>query len=103
MRIAIVLATAADRGRAVGLAQAARRRGLTVGLFAMHDGVKALSKEPGEVAALVDDGCDVIVCATSGDRDAVELPALERLGAVIGSQDDHAALVHRADRVVAFT
>jgi hypothetical protein len=103
MRIAIVLATAADVGRAVGLAQAARRRRLTVGLFAMHDGVKALSQAPAAVAALVDDGCDVIVCATSGDRAAVDLPALERLGATVGSQDDHAALVHRAARVVAFT
>lgn len=103
MRIAIVLGTAKDRGRAIGLAQAARRRGLTVGLFAMHDGVKALSKEPTSVAALVDEGADVIVCATSGDRDAIDLQALERLGVVVGSQDDHAALVHRADRVVAFT
>lgn len=103
MRIAIVLATAADVGRAVGLAQAARRRGLTVGIFAMHAGVPALGGEAAAVAALVDDGCDVIVCATSADRAAVDLAAFERIGATIGSQDDHAALVHRAAKVVAFT
>jgi hypothetical protein len=103
VRIAIVLGTRGDLARAVGLAHAARRRGIEVGVFAMHDGVRALATAPAHVAALVDDGCDVVVCATSGDRDAVALPELERIGAVVGSQDDHAALVHRAERVVAFT
>lgn len=103
MRVAIVLGTRGDVERAAGLAQAARRRGLVVGLFAMHDGVRALAREPATIASLVDDGCDVIVCATSGDRDAVDLAEVARLGATVGSQDDHAALVHRADRVVAFT
>ena len=51
------------------------------------------------VAALVDDGHEVIGCATSADAAGIELAAL---GVVVGSQDDHAALCAWADRVVAF-
>jgi hypothetical protein len=101
-RLAIVIATRGDVARAVGLALAARRRRLDVGVFAMHDAVAALATAPELVVALVEDGCEVIVCATSGDRDGVRIAELERLGATEGSQDDHAALVHRAQRVVAF-
>jgi len=31
------------------------------------------------------------------------LEAVAAPGVIVGSQDDHAAIVHRADRVVAFT
>ena len=50
--------------------------------------------------ALVDDGCDVVACATNLDRARLASAAP---GVVAGSQDDHAAQVRRADRVVAFT
>ena len=100
--LGLVLATgaAADLHAVVGLARAARRRGLPVTLFAMHDGVAALAAVPAIVAALADDGCELIGCATSADAAAIELRGL---GLIIGSQDDHAALAHRAHRLVAFT
>jgi len=101
--LALILATppeVGDLARAAGLAAAARRRGLAVGLFAMDHGVRSLAAAPAVVAAMLDDGCDVIACATSADALGIDAAAL---GAQVGSQDDHAALCHRADRVVAFT
>ena len=100
--LGLVLATAAadDRAAVVGLAHAARRRGLAVTVFAMHDGVAALAAVPAVIAALTDDGCELIGCATSADARGI---ALADLGLIVGSQDDHAALAHRAHRLVAFT
>ena len=100
--LGIILATGdvADLHAVVGLARAARRRGLPVTLFAMHEGVAALAAVPAIVASLLDDGCELIGCATSADAAAIDLRAL---GLIIGSQDDHAALAHRAWRLVAFT
>lgn len=98
-RLGLVLATATDLPLVRGLAHAAARRGLAVRVFAMHAGVRALAGDPAAVAALLDDGHEVIACATSADAAGV---ALAELGVVAGSQDDHAALCAWADRVVAF-
>lgn len=98
-RLGLVLAAAGDLGHVAGLAHAARRAGVAVRVFAMHDGVRALAAAPAAVAALLDDGVEVAACATSADRDGV---ALAPLGLAPGSQDDHAALVAGADRLVAF-
>ncbi len=100
--LGLVLATADpdDVATLAGLAQAARRRGLAVTVFAMHDGVAALAAAPAVVAALTDDGCELIGCATSADARGLVMPVL---GLTLGSQDDHAALAHRAHRLVAFT
>ena len=100
--LGLVLATAdpGDVAALAGLAHAARRRGLTVTVFAMHDGVAALAAAPAVISALTDDGCELIGCATSADARGLELAAL---GLTVGSQDDHAALAHRAHRLVAFT
>ncbi len=96
--LAVIVSTPPERGdfeRAEALARAARARGLEVGLFLMSEA--AVWGADARAAALVDDGCDVVVCGTSlGERRAAA-------GVVVGSQDDHAALVHRADRVVALT
>jgi hypothetical protein len=95
VKLAIVVALAGDTPRAERLARAARAAGAEVSLFMMA--AAAPWAEGAGAAGLVDDGCDVIVCATSfGDRRAAP-------GVVIGSQDDHAAIVSRADRVVALT
>jgi sulfur relay (sulfurtransferase) complex TusBCD TusD component (DsrE family) len=100
VNLAIVLGTGDDLDRAVRLARAARAAGVEVGVFAMDDGVAALAADPAAVAALVDDDCDVVACAHSAHvRGLTEAD----VGVLLGSQDDHAALVHRADRVVAFT
>jgi len=99
-QLAIVLGTRADLPRAAGLARAARARGTEVALFAMDDGVAALAGARAEVEALLDDDCEVVACAQSahvrglGEAD---------VGVLLGSQDDHARMVHAADRVVAFT
>lgn len=100
--LGLVLATddAGDLRAVAGLARAARRRRMAVTVFAMHDGVAALAAAPALVAALADDGCELIGCATSADARAIDLRAL---GVAVGSQDDHAALAHRAHRLVAFT
>lgn len=100
-RMTLVVSTPPGRGdlpRAVDLALAARRRGVDVDVFVMSDAVAGLA--PAVIAELVDVGCDVVACATSADELGVDL---DGTGATLGSQDDHAAAVHRADRVVAFT
>lgn len=99
--LGLVLASAApaDRAAVCGLALAARRRGLAVTVFAMHDGVRGLAAAPAACAALVDDGVELIGCATSAAAAGIDLQAL---GIAVGSQDDHAALAHRAVRLVAF-
>ncbi len=100
MHLAIVLGTRDDLGRAARLALAARARGLEVAMFAMHDGVSALAADRATLATLLDDDCEVIACASSAhDRGLAEAD----VGVLLGSQDDHAAIVHKAHRVVAFT
>lgn len=100
MRLCIVLSTRGDLARATRLAHAARAGGVEVDVFAMHDGVAALAGARAALTALLDDDCEVIACATSATERRLDEAAV---GVLLGSQDDHAAMVHRADRVVAFT
>lgn len=98
MVLTVVVSTPPARGdfeRAEVLSRAARARGLEVGLFLMSDA--AVWGASARASALVEEGIDVVVCATSLGATAAAP------GVIVGSQDDHAALVHRADRVVAFT
>lgn len=98
MVLGLIVSTPPSRGdfeRAEAIARAARARGLEVGLFLMSEA--AVWGADARAAALAEDGCEVVVCGTS----LGSLPAAP--GVVVGSQDDHAALVHRADRVVALT
>ena len=97
-RLAIVVATPPARGdceRAERLAQAARRRGLDVDVFLMADAAGFAADA--RAAALVEDGCEVVVCGTNFG------PGAAAPGVIVGSQDDHARMVARADRVVALT
>ena len=100
-RLAIIVSTPPERGdfeRAERLARAARVRGVEVGIFLMDTAAVWGAHE--RASRLVnEDGCDVLLCGTNAGKQGVMLAA----GVVEGSQDDHAALVHRADRVVAFT
>jgi len=101
-RLAIIVSTAPERGdfeRAERLARAARARGVEVGLFLMGEAV-LWGRDPKAAALVNEDACDVVLCGTNAARLGVAGVAA---GVVEGSQDDHAALVHRADRVVAFT
>lgn len=101
--LAIVVSTPPERGdleRAFSLAGAARNLGAEVSVFFMHTAVAGLLDRAESCEALAAEGVDLIACASSAEslglrEDALPLPA--------GSQDDHAALVHRAERVVAFT
>jgi hypothetical protein len=97
MTLGLVVARAADFGHVEALASAARARGLEVGVFLMDEAVRFAADPRG--AALLDEGCEVWACGLSVTRAGIECAR----GIVAGSQDDHAALVHRADRVVAFT
>jgi sulfur relay (sulfurtransferase) complex TusBCD TusD component (DsrE family) len=100
-RLAIILSTAPERGdfeRVERLARAARARGIEVAIFLMHQAITWAGHE--RASALVnDDGCDLHFCGTNAARVGV----VAGPGVIEGSQDDHAAIVHRADRVVAFT
>jgi sulfur relay (sulfurtransferase) complex TusBCD TusD component (DsrE family) len=99
-QLAVVLGRAGDLSRAAALCHAARSAGVEVAVFAMADAVGDLAAAPAALAALLDDGVEVVACAHSAQlRGLCEAD----LGVTLGSQDDHAAIVHRADRVVAFT
>jgi sulfur relay (sulfurtransferase) complex TusBCD TusD component (DsrE family) len=98
--LALILGTAHDLVRAARLAHAARAKGVEVQLFAMDDGVAALAADRAALQALLDDDCEVIACAQSAH---VRGLGEDEVGVLLGSQDDHAAFVHRAERVVAFT
>jgi hypothetical protein len=101
-RLALIVATSPDRGdfaRAERLARAARGRGLHVDLFLMA--AAATWAADARAAALVEEGCEVVVCGTNfvgGGAGRAAAP-----GVIVGSQDDHARIVGRADRVVALT
>ncbi len=103
LRLALIVSTppvAGDFQRAFSLARAARARNIDVGLFFMHEAVTGLPTRRSALSALADDGCELIACASSAEQFAI---SSEDLPLILGSQDDHAALVQRADRVVAFT
>ncbi|MBS1121183.1 MAG: hypothetical protein H6Q90_3411 [Deltaproteobacteria bacterium] len=97
MKLGIVLATAADLGHAVALALAARRARHEVAMFAMDAGCSALATNPLLAQELLDADCELTACSNS----AVGLTLVD--GIERGSQDDHAAVLATADRVVAFT
>lgn len=100
MKLGVVLARREDLGLAREVSAAARRAGDEVRWFVMDEGVEAV-RAPGS-GALVDElegELEVIACATSVDQRAVATAPWVQLG----SQDDHAALLAWADRVVALT
>ena len=102
-RLALVVSTLPERGdleRALALARAACAAGMDVGIFFMDEAVAGL---PGARALLEDvaeRGCELVACASSAHARGL---SEDDVGMLLGSQDDHAALVHRAHRVVAFT
>jgi hypothetical protein len=97
VKLGIVLSTRADLATATAIAHAARRARHEVALFAMDAGCNALAEDVGAAQALLDDDCEVVCCSNSAV--GLELPD----GIARGSQDDHAAIVQTADRVVALT
>ena len=102
-QLALILSTPEERGdfaAALALARAARDANIEVGMFFMADAVAALPRQRAAIAGLVDHGVEVIACASSAHGYGL---SEGDCGMLLGSQDDHAALVHGADRVVAFT
>jgi sulfur relay (sulfurtransferase) complex TusBCD TusD component (DsrE family) len=102
-RLTIVVSTAAESGdleAAFELARAASACGAYASLFFMSDAVAGLPARRAELAELADDGCELAVCAASAARAGL---GEEDIGMPLGGQDDHAAMVSRADRVVSFT
>jgi len=101
--LALIVSTPAERGdfaAALALARAARDADVEVGMFFMSAAVAALPHRRDDLRALADDSVDLIACASSAHALGLDEAAC---GMLLGSQDDHAALVHKADRVVAFT
>ena len=97
MKLGIVLGTRADLRHAAALALAARRARHEVAIFAMDAGCAALAAEPAVAQELLDADCELTACSNS----AVDLELPD--GIVRGSQDDHAAILGTADRVIALT
>jgi hypothetical protein len=97
VKLGIILATQEDLRHAHALALAARRARHEVSIFAMDAGCAALAAEPGLARELVDADCGITACSNS----AVDLELVE--GIARGSQDDHAAVIATADRLVALT
>jgi hypothetical protein len=97
VKLGIVLATHDDLPRAAALALAARRARHEVAMFAMDAGVPALAAAPDTVTQLLDADCEITACSNSAV--GIDLPD----GILRGSQDDHAAVLGTADRVVALT
>lgn len=103
-RLALVVSTpvaSGDFAIAADLALAARARHIDVAMFFMDAVVTGLVTCSARLAELADSGCDLVVCASSAEQCRATPTELPQLG--FGSQDDHAAIVHKADRVVAFT
>jgi sulfur relay (sulfurtransferase) complex TusBCD TusD component (DsrE family) len=109
-RLALVVSTAPARGdrgdgdldleRALALARAACDQGVDVGIFFMDQALDGLMAAQPALRELAELGCDLIACASSASARGL---SEDDVGMLLGSQDDHAALVSRAHRVVAFT
>jgi hypothetical protein len=97
VKLGVVLATRADLAHALAIALAARRAEHEVSMFAMDAGCAALSEDPATAQLLLDEDIEITACSNS----AVGLSLVD--GITRGSQDDHAAIVGTANRVVAFT
>jgi len=96
----VVVSAAANIDLAFDLALGARERSIDVDVFLMADAVAAATERHARIAQLADAGCELIACAQSAsDRGLSE----SEVGMFLGSQDDHAAIVGRVDRLVAFT
>ena len=100
MKLAIVVSRDDDWRDARELAIAARAAEADVAMFVMDAAVPALAADADGRAALIEADCELVACATSAHLLGLSAAAV---GVVLGSQDDHAAIVHKADRVVAFT
>lgn len=102
-RLALIVSTGPERGdmvRAHALAMAAAAMGVDVGIFFMDEAVAGLPGARALIGELIEEGCELCACASSAHARGL---GEAEVGMLLGSQDDHAALVHRADRVVAFT
>jgi hypothetical protein len=97
VKLGIVLATRADLEHALAIALAARAARHEVAMFAMDLGCAALSENRTVAEQLLDADVEITACSNS----AVGLALAD--GITRGSQDDHAAVVGTADRVVALT
>ena len=102
--LALVVSTAPERGdleRALALARAGCELDMDVSLFFMDQAVHGLVAARPYLDALAELGCELIACATSATAAGLHERDLGTI--LLGSQDDHAAMVHRAHRVIAFT
>jgi len=101
--LTLVVTTDPARGdleRAIALARAARAAGTEVALFVMDQAVRGLPAARAAIEELHDLGCDLAACATSATAFGL---SESDVGILLGSQDDHAAMVQRATRLLSFT
>lgn len=98
MKVGFVLARRDAVPFASELTQAALAAGDEVAWFAMDEALGAVAALAMSASSPLD-SLELVVCATSLDRSGLAAPR----GARVGSQDDHAALVRWADKLVALT
>lgn len=96
-RLGIVFACKEDVELLLTLARAAHSESVRLECFVMGEGVLSLHELAEPLAAL---GFAICVCESSLQTHNIRT---EDLDLIVGSQDDHAAMVQRCDRVVALT
>jgi len=102
-RLCLVVSTAPEAGeldRVLQLAEQALTMDVEVAIFFMADSVAGLPPMRNRTKRLIDGGAELAVCAKSASERG--LSAVD-IGFELGGQDDHAAMVSRADRLLAFT
>lgn len=109
MRLGILLTTSPEHQNsttAIRVARAALELGHQVELFLMDDGVYSLLNSPEnriakEFASLQEQGATLTLCGSNcGPRGATKETLIP--GVTVGSQYDHAQILHRADRFLVF-
>lgn len=101
LRLGIVVARIDGWPTALGLAEAALRRGSDVRLFAMDQALAptALGAVTAALSTLAEAGAAIVFCATACDAHGSSVPN----GIELGSQLDHARTLQWATRLVALT
>jgi hypothetical protein len=104
VRVGVLIASSPTEGDAPLIESALRTAlaaGDELGVFLMGDGVHyALSPL---LQSFLAAGVDVTVCAMDAEALGLDLPQVAAAGVVLGSQHDHAHLLLRSQRFLAFT
>ncbi len=82
------------------MAHALRKLHAEIGFFISAEAVQQLPLQQHLVSDLLSDDCDLMACAHSASSFNL---TEQDVGMLLGSQDDHAALIDKASKTIAFT